>query len=98
MEPQGGRLYHTHTLLTAEEEAGLLEKAQAGDRGAVEELVEHNQALVVHVAQRFYFEASDRDLGDLIQWGSIGLLRAIEKWEPGRSGKFSTYAVWWIRQ
>jgi RNA polymerase sigma factor (sigma-70 family) len=85
-----------HTLLTADEEAGLLRRATQGDRDAVETLVINNQGLVIQIAERYYNAGSYQDLEDLIQWGSIGLLRAITKWD-GRAGRFTTYATYWIR-
>ena len=85
-----------HTLLKAEEEAALLRQAMAGDRAAVDTLVRHNQALVYSIAHRYHFDGAYQGLDDLVQWGNIGLLRAIAKWD-GRAGRFSTYATYWIK-
>ena len=83
-------------LLTAEKEAELARRAQAGDEAARRALSEANLRLVVSVAKRY----AGRGLPflDLIQEGNLGLMKAAEKFEPDRGFKFSTYATWWIRQ
>lgn len=87
-----------HELLTAEEEACLVERAHAGDRAALERLVVHNQRLVRKLAERYVATGygGDQDVDDLVQFGNIGLLRAIEKFETGRELRLSTYAYVWI--
>jgi RNA polymerase primary sigma factor len=83
-------------LLTYQEEADLSKKAKAGDQKAHQKLIEKNLRLVVSVAKKY------RGMGlpfeDLIQEGNIGLMKAVEKFDPDRGYRFSTYAVWWIRQ
>lgn len=86
-----------HSLLSAQDEKALLKSAVEGERAAIAALVEHNQALVTRIARRYYLAGSYQTMEDLIQWGNIGLLRAIAKWDARRGRRFSTYATYWIR-
>ena len=82
-------------LLAREEEAALARRARAGDETARARLTEANLRLVVQVARRYANRGLP--LPDLIEEGNLGLLRAVETFEPERGTRFSTYAVWWIR-
>ena len=83
-------------LLTREAEHDLARRARAGDEAAKARLVEANLRLVVQVARRYLNRGLP--LPDLVEEGNLGLLRAVEKFEADRGTRFSTYAVWWIRQ
>ena len=85
-----------HPLLTKADEIELSRAIQAGDDAARRKLIESNLRLVVSIARRF--SATGLPLGDLVQEGNLGLLRAVEKFDWRKGFKFSTYATWWIRQ
>jgi RNA polymerase primary sigma factor len=83
-------------LLTHEEEIYLGRRARAGDKKARDELIEKNLRLVISVAKKY--RGMGLPFGDLIQEGNIGLMKAVEKFDPERGWRFATYATWWIRQ
>jgi RNA polymerase primary sigma factor len=85
-----------HPLLTAAQEVTLAKRIERGDGGAKQQMIQSNLRLVVSIAKNY------RNQGlpflDLIQEGTLGLIRAVEKFDWRRGYKFSTYATWWIRQ
>ena len=85
-----------HALLTAAQEVELAKRIERGDLGAKSHMIQANLRLVVSIAKNY------RNQGlpflDLIQEGTLGLIRAVEKFDWRRGYKFSTYATWWIRQ
>jgi RNA polymerase primary sigma factor len=83
-------------LLSREEEIALAERAAAGDVEAERRMVEANLRLVVKTARRYVNRGLS--LPDLIEEGNLGLLRAVRKYKWDRGTRFSTYAIWWIRQ
>src|SRR3954452_24169887 len=83
-------------LLTHAEEIDLSKRAKAGDKEARQRLIEKNLRLVVSVAKKD--RGQGLPFGDLIQEGNIGLMKAVEKFDPDRGWRFSTYATWWVRQ
>ena len=83
-------------LLTAEEEVLYARRALRGDEAARKRMIESNLRLVVKISRRY--SNSGLALLDLIEEGNLGLIRAVEKFDPERGFRFSTYATWWIRQ
>jgi len=85
-----------HPLLTAAEEVALAKRVERGDGAAKERMINSNLRLVVSIAKRY--RGHSVPFLDLIQEGTIGLNRAVEKFDYRKGFKFSTYATWWIRQ
>ncbi|WP_374669022.1 sigma-70 family RNA polymerase sigma factor [Ramlibacter sp.] len=84
------------TLFTPAEEFAVATRARAGDFEARQSMIEHNLRLVVSIAKGYLGRGVP--LADLIEEGNLGLMHAIDKFEPERGFRFSTYATWWIRQ
>ena len=83
-------------LLTADEEKKFARRIQKGDEAARHRMIESNLRLVVKIARRYLNRGLP--LLDLIEEGNLGLIRAVEKFDPELGFRFSTYATWWIRQ
>ena len=83
-------------LLTAEEEKAIARRIVRGDENAKRKLIEANLRLVISIAKRFF--GAKLSFSDLIQEWNVGLIKAIEKFDPEKDFKFSTYATWWIKQ
>jgi RNA polymerase nonessential primary-like sigma factor len=83
-------------LFTPEQEYATAMRARAGDFAARQSMIEHNLRLVVSIAKLYLGRGVP--LSDLIEEGNLGLMHAIDKFEPERGFRFSTYATWWIRQ
>jgi RNA polymerase nonessential primary-like sigma factor len=84
------------TLFSPEEEYETAVRARGGDFAARQSMIEHNLRLVISIAKAY--AGRGVPLGDLIEEGNLGLMHAIDKFEPERGFRFSTYATWWIRQ
>lgn len=85
-----------HPLLNAKQELALARRVAAGDFAARQRMIESNLRLVVSIAKRYLHRGIP--IADLIEEGNLGLIHALEKFDPERGFRFSTYATWWIRQ
>lgn len=83
-------------LLTAKEELALTKRVKKGDKKAREKMIRANLRLVISIAKKYINLGIP--LSDLIEEGNIGLMRAVDKFEPDKGFRFSTYAAWWIKQ
>ena len=83
-------------LLTPEDEKKIARKAKRGDANARKLMISSNLRLVVNIAKKYSFLGVS--ITDLIEEGNLGLMRAVQKFEPNKGYRFSTYAAWWIRQ
>ena len=90
------RAIHKTPLLTAEDEVRLARKVQAGNQQAREQMIAANLRLVVKIAHEY--NHFGLPLLDLVSEGNIGLIKAVEHFDPSKGGKLSTYAAWWIKQ
>lgn len=85
-------------LLSGEQEIDLFTKLRQGNESIKDFLIESNLKLVVSIAKHYLRISSTMDLEDIVQEGNIGLMKAIDKFDPSLGYKFSTYATWWIKQ
>lgn len=83
-------------LLTLEEESQLAERIKQGDQKARDHMIRANLRLVVKIAGDYY--GYGVSMSDLVSEGNIGLMKAVERFDPEKGGKFSTYSAWWIKQ
>ena len=83
-------------LLTPEQELDYSRRARQGDETARQKMIEHNLRLVVNIAKHYLNRGMP--LLDLVEEGNLGLIHALDKFDPERGFRFSTYATWWIRQ
>ena len=86
----------SNPLLTKQQEFDLSKKAKNGDMTARQKLIESNYRLVISIAKKYHRKNVDFD--DLLQESSMGLLKAVDRFDPDLGHKFSTYACWWIKQ
>ena len=85
-----------HDLLTKEQEVQLSQRIEAGDKLARDKMIQSNLRLAISIAKKYQY--SGCSLEDLIQESSMGLIKAVDRFDWRRGHKFSTYACWWIKQ
>lgn len=85
-------------LLTKDQEFELSTKARNGDEKARQKLIESNYRLVISIAKKYYRPGFGTSFNDLLQESCVGLLKAVDRFDPNLGFKFSTYACWWIKQ
>ncbi len=90
------RLNYGPKLLTAAEEIQLAKRIKQGDEAARSQMVQANLRLVINIAKRYAGRGAN--FMDLVQEGNVGLLKAVDKFDPTKGCRFSTYATWWIKQ
>src|ERR1043166_4636289 len=95
-EDQYEREAKSYKLLSGKEERELARRAPRGGTPARDAMIQGNLRLVLHMARKYYGRGLPQE--DIIQHGNMGLMTAVQKFDPSRGFKFSTYAVWWIRQ
>jgi len=83
-------------LLTAEEERELAERIRKGDKAARQRMIQSNLRLVINISKKYRYLGVS--MLDLIEEGNLGLMKAVEKYNPRKGYRFSTYAAWWIKQ
>ena len=96
ISPQYSKIIKENPLLTKSQEIELSRKIKKGDNAARKKLIESNYRLVISIAKKYH--RNGLDFEDLLQESSIGLLKAVNKFDPELGYKFSTYACWWIKQ
>ena len=87
-----------YPVLTPKEEFVLFQEYKGGDKNALNKIIQHNLRFVVSVAKQYFYVYNSLWLGDLINEGNIGLLKAAHRFDETKGFKFISYAVWWIRQ
>ena len=85
-------------LITEEEQRTLFAKLKSGDKKAKQRLIEGNLSLVVKIARKYYYPDMGLEFLDLVEEGNIGLSNAVERFDPDRGVKISTYASWWVEK
>ena len=96
LDKQFTKTIKNNPLLTKKQEIALANKVKKGDKKARKKLIESNYRLVISIAKKYYRE--ELDFQDMIQESSIGLIKAVDRFDPSLGYKFSTYACWWIKQ
>ena len=96
LDKQFVKTIKNNPLLTKKQEIDLANRIKKGDESARKKLIESNYRLVISIAKKYH--RSELDFQDMIQESSIGLIKAVDRFDPTLGFKFSTYACWWIKQ